>query len=1473
MFAITARRALRLRSDEQIDLSMPVDDDGFLDDAVRIYDSIDTARPGDLLSTAAACQEPVLLILGEPGLGKSTLLDELEATLRSGGHAVARVDGADLTEESFDRELRDAPSDLDKTEEGTTAPSVSLIIDSLDESPMILRLARRLRRWVQSSDLPSFQLILGCRTADLPADLLPTLRQLFDRMPVVADLAPLRRSDAVELATSAGVDGESLVTAAIVRGAGSMAAVPLTLGLLVREFRDKGGLDAPPRELFERGVSALLETTSASPSSTSDQRRAVAERIAATALLTGKSTIFVGRSADATEHDLRESLVADGTENTVGGGQFVVTPAHVKETIATALFSGRGPDRVAFVHASQAAFLAACFLIRQEPPLPREQLRSLLLVAAPDGAESVPRSLREVAAWLASMSPLAGEWLARVDPESLVGHESYLDSPQLRSLVVESLLDRAAEFELGNRYWFRSLALAHPGLADQIVETLEPFDHQPTDYLDFARCRVALRLAHHAQSDDLTERLFEIARSPDWNSHMGSLAVEALLKTDGTDGRIRELLRSLDDRDFARARDSDDEMRGHLLNGLWPSRIRLPDVLMSLRPRQSDLLGSYWRFLREFPQRLTDSDVAEAMRWAARSAVEDKGTSRAGDEIDISEGPIGLVDPMLAAALVERALKSQEAQELLRESALLMWPLLDRHDYLDVPEALDEHSSGPTAHLLRHEFVEAMVRERPTADLDRADAWQLVSYWRNRRGGGVDDQPARSTLLDSADFGWASERQRELADADPPLADGLAQLAAFLFNASDPDHVEKAWNARDTPLWARIGHWFDAVDLDSPLAERLREAASFTADQDLEDPDLAEHVVALRSGVVNHYEAAVAGETDHFWQLAHLLQFEPKSTRRRGHPFTDRLLELPGAAALPADARGHLTGAALKFLIEEHDHADSWLGSDRYDRRAWAGYLALALLDDAGALELLPPESWARWSGAILWFWTSESDGGDPHRKARLLACATASDSERMANLVRQFVRGELRRGGLASEVEAFPAPSVIDIQATWIEITQETRNALFSSPGPDDDDGDDPGPTRIPAGDAARSNARFTLERLVSRLIEAAPMEAERLVLEWLRDADSTETLGSAASAAAQLIAKHPTSWERVRSLAQASTGNGRAVALALSEERCHPALEPEADESELIALYEWLATLYPPESDPPDLLGAGWVSPEAQTIRWRDGVLSTIADRGTERGLLVLARLRESYPTRTVVLSNLIRARIAVFGSAWTPPSPSDFQALIADHRRRLVRSAEELSALIRDALHELQDDLPRTGQLLWDQVAKRGAATIWRPKPEAALSAFIAHELRLRLVGRGLAVHQEVLVKPTDAKGSGDQPDILVEAVASRSSSYGPTTFRVAVELKGSWNDEVLTAQDDQLAARYLPETNTNVGLYMVGWYPLDQWDSNDGPRMKAKRHKSAAELSEALLQQADEIRADRAVVVTPVVLTIPRPASNE
>lgn len=1473
MFTITVDRALRLRSDEPADVPMPIDEDGFLDGAARRHSSIAGAKPGDLLTAQAVDRCQALVILGEPGLGKSTLLTQVAEELVSSGGVVARLDGADLSEATLELEIEGALWDLRPPDQGgpRTTPA-SLIIDSLDESPIVPRLARRLGRLLDEADLRQFQLILGCRTADLPPNLCAELQRVFDAAPVLVDLAPLGRAEAIELATSSGVSGEKLINAAVARGAGSMAAVPLTLDLLVREFRAKDGLDAPPRVLFERGVTALLEAAGPSSTSTLDQRRAVAERIAVTTLLTGKRTIFVGRSEDATEHDLRDSLVTDGTESTTAGS-FSVTPAHVRETLSTALFSGRGPDRVAFVHASQAAFLAANFLIRAEPALPTEQLKSLLLVAAPDGAESVPTSLREVGAWLAGMSARAGEWLARTDPESLVGHESYLDSPEIRALVVGSLLDRAAEFELGNRYWYRGLNLAHDGLAGQIVETLEGIGRQPTDYPEFARCRVALRLAEHAQAPALTDRLFEIAESTDWNSHMGSLAVDALVNADGTEQRLRGFLRALDDPEFARERDGDDQVRGHLLEGLWPRHIGLSEVLPSLRPRGSSLIGAYWAFLRRFPDRLTDDEVADALRWAADQAAlrpPDDPSGTAG-EVDDEEEPIGLVDPMLAEALVGRALRSESAFELLPSAAALTWPRLDRYDRLDLPEALDEGRSGDGATQLRRAFAEAMVRHRCTEDVDRVDLWHLLSLWRGEGHPAGPEDSARSSLLDSSDFYWAAERQRALAGSEPAVAEGLAQVAAFLYNAADRGHVETAWDARDTKLWPHVKHWFEAVEIDSPLADRLREARSLELDRGEDDPELAEQAIALRSDVLEHYESAAAGDSDHFWRLAYLLEFDPESTRRERHPFADRLLEFPGFALLPDDAPVRLVDAALKYVAEERDYAEDWLGTDRYDRRAWAGYLALAMIDDAGLVERVAPEVWANWSGAILWFWSVPSETADPDLKSRLLARATELHPERLAQLLVQFVRGELRKGSMASEIESFDGRSIRRIEETWIDLVAEVHDALLSDAVPlDGDDGNLP--VRIPDERNARSNARFTFERIFSGLVEANPDQAQALATEWIDNSTTTDEIDLAAKAIALLMAKHPTAWNSIGPRIKASPERGRAVALALSDERTSGLLEAHADESDLRDLHYWLVDLFPPDEDPPDVLGSGYVTSEAQAIRWRDHILTTIADRGTETGLQILGDLHSRYPTRVVVLSNLVRARIAAFGSAWTPPTPAELHRLLADSRRRLVRSNEELRDLVRATLDEMQDDLARTGQLLWDRAGERGATPIWRPKPEAALSAFLAHELQLRLVGRGVAVHQEVLVKPTNEKGAGDQPDILVEATSSGNPSHEPMRFRVAMELKGAWNDELLVAQDEQLAARYLPETKTNVGLYVVGWFPLDQWDASDGPRQKAQRHKSAEALHDALALQAEEIRHENGAAVTPVVLTIPRPTPN-
>lgn len=1460
---------------------MPLDDEGFLDSQVPIRTSLVEACPGDLLSLRAASEAPALVVLGEPGIGKSTALRAIAEHVRTRGAEVVWLDGADLAEETFADELGAHVGGRLATGAvaGAARDGLTVVIDALDESAIVRRFPRRLREALARRDLASLRLVLGCRTADVPVDLADTLEQSFGMGMVFADLAPLRRSDAVLLASSLDAPGEELISAAVRIGAGSLASIPLTLGLLVQEFLENGILGLSARELFERGVTTLLDTSrsgfSTRDSSTVDQRRAVAERVAAAMLLSGKRTVFVGRELDVGKQDLRAGEVSDGFERTASG-QFAVTPSVVNATLATALFGGRGTDRFAFVHASQAAFLAAWYLRRHEPRVPRRQLEGLLLVAAPDGSKTVPVPLRELAAWLACLDPTAGAWLAETDPESMVGHESYLDSDELRAAVVRALLLRAEEFELGERSWSKGIDLSHPGLAAQVLVVLNEFDAQPAEWKDFARCRVALRLARHASSPELTERLIRIAESTGWNAHLGSLAVEAALAHGANSiPKLNRLLRELADPVFARRRDPDDELRGYLLDGLWPEHIGIAEVLSALKPRQSQLFGMYWAFLRRFPEQLDDAHLAAALQWAVEGASRDAATAvESVDEEPLPDDrPIGAIDAMLAEGLVERALASARALEFIAYAAALAWPRLDRYDQPTLPSSLDEVQAGRPTTPQRRAFAEALLRHKAGLSAHpRIDIWRMVREWRTPRLPLSDNELAgRSSLLDPADFAWAVERAKELEEMQPPLAGAMAELAGLLFSPYNVEAVELASRQRGTIVWEHLARWFDAVELHSELANRLREQHSWTTENEQPHAEIGEAAGAFREDLLQQYARVVDGDWTQFWRLAGSLQFDPDTARGR-RQLGDRLLSFPAVSVLPADAPAQLVAPARAFLLHEHDHADEWLGTDKYDRRAWAGYLALALLDEANQLESVPIERMKAWTGAILWMWSVPSQTADPARKSRLLGRAIGADPPRMAELLPRYVRGELRRGASVSELEAFDLAAVQAIQAAWTEIIVELYAALLPLDAAVSSVADPSHPLTGFSSDEERSRGRSAWQQLFRGLALADPPAAEVLATSWAAMDGDAGVKSLAATAIVVLLSTDGAAWRRLVATVQADQVLGREVAAAIVGGHYDVALLAELDERELGDLYVWLATVYPPERDEPEHLGVSWVTPAAQARHFRDGVLTAIANRATEDAVLVLSSLREQFPSRIIVLSNLVRARLGVFASAWEPPSAAEVQSLLENARRRLVRSGEELALLIHEALQAVEVEFCRTGQLLWDRLPKvDGAPRPWVPKPEAALSTFLAHDLQLRLHDRGVAVNREVLVKQTDPYGAGDRPDILVEATTRVENASIPVVHRVAIEVKGSWNRDVLTAQRDQLALRYLPEAQTGVGLYVVGWYPKELWDPADyrrGRVAKATREELFAELS----AQASEIRSTTAVVVTPVVLAVPRPAPN-
>ncbi|MFD1145650.1 NACHT domain-containing protein [Saccharothrix hoggarensis] len=214
-----------------------LDENGLLPESGRLDEEL--LRLRDLPSAGMA-----LVLLGEPGTGKTTAFGQLTgadaATVspKPGQSGTVWVLGSELTDLASFRELigdhLEALPRADST--GPFPTALTIVLDQLDESPMLARLSRRFQSALAAVDTRSLRLLIACRSADYPTGLTGVLEQALDRC-VVADLAPLTRADVTTLATQVGVDGERFIRAVVDAGVGVLANVPLTLRILVDAYR------------------------------------------------------------------------------------------------------------------------------------------------------------------------------------------------------------------------------------------------------------------------------------------------------------------------------------------------------------------------------------------------------------------------------------------------------------------------------------------------------------------------------------------------------------------------------------------------------------------------------------------------------------------------------------------------------------------------------------------------------------------------------------------------------------------------------------------------------------------------------------------------------------------------------------------------------------------------------------------------------------------------------------------------------------------------------------------------------------------------------------------------------------------------------------------------------------------------------------------------------------------------------------
>lgn len=541
--------------------------------------------------------ERCLILLGEPGLGKSIALEQAFPGINHAGG------GDETTVWIRFRDIPDASVFYRRTFGSNRwnhwlqdESNLTLVLDGLDEGLIkIPDFVSFLTSELRPYPLNRLRLRITCRTADWPVAAGQRLLDLFgtEHSDTTLELCPLRQDDVVLAAEAMGVSQSNFLNQVFATNLIALAARPTTLFFLLRQFKSTGKFEGSHREIYERGIIDLcrepdLERAEANKTAGHDDRLGVPEKLrdgaaflAGLIILSGRSAISINHHADsAGEKDLNLYALV-GNEKVQASG---IAP-EMLASVNTALFNSRGESRVGFAHQSFAECLAA----RCVSNLPLVQLRKVF--CGLDGnAQYVIPQLAETAAWLAGTRDDFLTHLLEIDPEILLRSDVARIQGNRKKQIVDAILEKSKQLELFDNFDARRFlsGLKHDRLAEQLWEYIKD------DRLNVTVRRLALQIAEECKVAALNDDLLRMVHRADVDQRVKEFAARVLVKTLPAD-RLNDLEPLVAGQCGP---DPKDELKGNGLIRLVPEHWSFSESLVHITPPKDDSFhASYWLFL------------------------------------------------------------------------------------------------------------------------------------------------------------------------------------------------------------------------------------------------------------------------------------------------------------------------------------------------------------------------------------------------------------------------------------------------------------------------------------------------------------------------------------------------------------------------------------------------------------------------------------------------------------------------------------------------------------------------------------------------------------------------------------------------------------------------------------------------------------------------------------------------------------
>lgn len=916
----------------------------------------------DIVATHELSEHRCLILLGQPGMGKSSTLSKGSPLVLGTGEADSLT--VNLAAYSSEERLERVVLDGEKIRAWMAGShELCLTLDSFDEAhTRIETLPSLLAEYLAQWDCSRLKIRIACRTSEWPLSLEEHLEDSFGKV-ARYELLPLRRRDAADLVRSYGIEEEPFLEVIEAAKAVPLASRPLTLKLLANAFEKAGDLPRNASELYRQGLGALCDELNPKrrDAGTKDlyqsvQRYETACRLAAISLFSGRLNFWLGPRAQAEDEDLTIEACSVSAS-----GKTPYPPGTIKSALQTGIFSGSGSQHLTWSHATFADFLAAQWLTSNA--LSRDQLVSLLC----SGSGKLYLQVRQVAAWLVATSN-DYSWLIDVDPEAFLLNVD-VPSDMLRQRILASLFALARSGKLQHSYLRNYAGLAHPRMSEQLGDALR----QDSTELK----RIVIAVAQDCGVQETLPALASIALDKTAELSLRVPAAWAVYYI-GRDKPGNYLVPLLDPPPVLDEGNKDlRELLDPALLASWPHAIATRDVLELLESHhRSGSLPTDSIAVTELSQSLTADDLQTVCQWLTANphlVGNDRFAPLAQSILELCLANLDLAEALATATLITKS-RAREHEPIFGQFRAATFELRDRERRMLAVSAL--------------------------ADEDSDLAYAIAAHI----------PPDGLALLREDDFDWLMAQYTE---SEAGRKENLGYALQLVANPANRSHVDKILGLPgEHPAATLFQSWRGPTDLTSKEAKRARRVherkLEIAARKAQRQKNKASAEAKIRTDIEEYSERAKDGDAESFWQMILKLMVPPDNAHFQQQHQPD-LTSHPRWQTLSPERRQIIEDAARLYLRNGKCEPEKWVENDNYHPPATAGYCALVLLlkTRPQLLKDFPPDRWREWAPIIVgWHLFADSDAAND--KKALMELAMPHARAEMTTVLLQLIDGAL---------------------------------------------------------------------------------------------------------------------------------------------------------------------------------------------------------------------------------------------------------------------------------------------------------------------------------------------------------------------------------------------------------------------------------------------------------------------------------